>query len=103
MTKTELINALTDEQRRAILKHFNTIYECDTLSSREEKIIYLSWLFKNDKVNFGGDGFQSFSDDVTDVDLMDYEIDIEDEENKGGVNLHVTHDFYQIDDLIKLL
>ena len=103
MTKKEtLLQNLTAEQKKALLLHFNTVYECEELSETENKIIYLAWLWSNGDVKYFGDGPRIFDEIEAGVPLNDYEITFEDE-NSGGINLELTYDFYDISKIIEIL
>lgn len=103
MTKKEtLIQTLTAEQKKALLQHFNTIYECEELSETENKIIYLAWLWKEGYVKSVSDGPRIFDEIEAGVPLTYYEITFEDE-NSGGINLDLTYDFYEIDKIIEII
>ena len=100
-TKQEFINNLSEEQKQSIVNHFDTIYECSELTNHEYKITYLAWLWKKEEVYSCEDGSWTLPEDIADVDIMDYEITIEDE-TSGGVNLDVTYDYYNFDKLMSI-
>lgn len=93
---------LTTEQKKALLQHFNTIYECKELSEAESKIVYLAWLWKEGYVKSVSDDPRIFDEIEAGVPLTDYEITFEDE-NSGGINLELTYDFYDIGKVIEIL
>ena len=92
--------SMSQEQVDKIVKHINEIYECAELSEHEYKIAYLAYLWKHGKVT-GENGFFDIENGHG-VSIMDYELTFE-AETSGGVNLDVTRDFYEIDELIKLV
>jgi hypothetical protein len=104
MSKIELISSLSAQQKAQSIAHFNDIYECKDLGVHEEKIIYLAYLWKNGAVEDLGDGFCVFANSVTDVTIEDYELTFEcDEGMGGGINMHITHEFYNLDELMSKL
>jgi hypothetical protein len=101
LKKSELKNQLTDSQKARLLNHFDSIYECPELGEHEYNIVYLAWMWANGYIH--EDEFGSmFDDSLTDVDLDDYEITFEDGEG-GGMNLNLFYDFYQLDEIIKMM
>ena len=103
MTKKEtLLQNLTAEQKKALLQHFNTIYNCMELTETENKIIYLAWLWKNGYVKQQGAGPLFFDETEAGVPLTDYEITIEAEQS-GGINLKLSYDFYEMGKIMKIL
>ncbi len=101
-SKEEIIARLTDELKKSLIVHFNSIYECKELEEHEYKIIYLAWLWANGLVYKGKDGMTTFEESETGVPLTDYEITIEDEVS-GGVNLDLMRSYYDLDKLIQLM
>ena len=100
--KSMVINNLTDDQKKELLSHFNTIYECTELGEHEYKIIYLAWLWANGFVVRSESGMSTFDGGEAGVPITDYEIAIEDED-KGGVNLDLTRMYYDLDKMIALM
>ncbi len=100
--KEELISSLTQEQKQALLDHFNEIYECNELTDHEYKIIYLAWLWANGLVYELDDGWYAFDEDKTGMSIKDYDITFE-AEPSGGANLDLFYDYYNLDKMIKLM
>ena len=100
--KANLIQSLTAGQSEALVKHFDTIYECNELSETEYKIIYLAWLWAKDYVKDFGNGFLIFDEAEAGVPLSDYEITFE-SESSGGINLNLMNQYYNIDEIIEIL
>lgn len=104
VSKEQFLNGLTATQRANSLAIFNQIYVCHELTSREENILYLTYLWKNDFVLEGPSGLKDFHPAVMDVTLTDFELTIElPVGDEGGMNLDITYDFYGIEDLIKMV
>lgn len=102
MNKTELINKLTEEEKKKFLEHFDAIYECKQLGEHEYKIIYLAWLWANGYVFREQHGMSEFNESEVGISLDDYEITFEDEDS-GGVNLDTMYMYYGIDEMIELM
>jgi hypothetical protein len=100
--KSLVLSKLTVDQKKELLAHFNSIYECTELGEHEYKIIYLAWLWANGFVVRSESGMRTFDAGEAGVPITDYEITIEDD-HKGGVNLDVTSMYYDIDKIIKLM
>ena len=97
MTKKEqIINSLSTEQKQALLEHFNTIYECPSLSDHEYSMIYLAWMKADSFLYRTPEGCLEFDGQKAGVPESDYEITFEDDYS-GGVNLDVTWDYYDLD------
>jgi hypothetical protein len=104
ISKKEFSNTLTSEIENALLKHFNTIYVCKTLTEHEYKIVYLAYLWKSGYVYEIGDGWLDINKEQTGVDIRDYELTFEvDESETGGTNLYLTYEFYDLDKIIKII
>lgn len=72
-----------------------------SLGDREQKIIYLAWMWANGHV-FNDGNTSLFDDNKADVQLNDYELTFE-VEDSGGINLDVTYDFYEIGRIIEIM
>lgn len=102
LTKDQFIKQLNTQKTADIIKHFDDIYLCTELGEHEKNIIYLAYLWKNDLIIDTGDGVMDIDERVEDADLMDYELTFEVDE-PGGVNLDITHEYYQLNELINLI
>jgi hypothetical protein len=100
--KEEMINQLSTEQKNALIKHFDEIYECDALDQHEYKMIWLAWLWANGHIHTLDSGQRVFDEKVAGVPLSDYEITIEDEVS-NGINLDVLYHFHGLDRIIDIL
>jgi len=101
-TLERVTGKLTKEQKRILLDHFNSIYECSTLTQHEFKITYLAWLWANGLVYREQSGMSTFEESEAGVPLTDYEITFEDE-NTGGVNLDLMYSYYGLDEIVHLM
>lgn len=72
-----------------------------SIGDREQKIIYLAWMWANGHV-FNDGNTSLFDDNKADVQLNDYELTFE-VEDSGGINLDVTYDFYEIGRIIEIM
>ena len=100
--KQEVISSITPAQKRALLAHFNEIYECKELTDHEYNMIYLAWMWAKGIVYTNEMGFSDFDPEKAGVDLFDYELTIE-VDPSGGVNLDILHDYYKVDKIIDLM
>jgi len=98
----EFMAVLDDNKKQNILRHFNTIYECNELGEHELNIAYLAWLWKEGYVYVDESGMSYYAEEETGMDCMAFEITIESEDS-GGVNLDIMHDFYRFYKLMELL
>lgn len=96
-----VIDSLTDDQRKKLIEHFDSIYECNELTDHEYKIIYLAWLWANGFVYREESGMSMIDEKNSDLPLNAFEITIEDE-YKGGVNLDLMYSFYSIDRIMQI-
>ncbi len=96
-----VIDCLSDDQKKKLIEHFNSIYKCSVLSDHEYRIIYLAWLWSNGFVYKDENGLSMIDEKNSDLPLTAFEITIEDE-NKGGVNLDLMHTFYSIEKIARL-
>jgi hypothetical protein len=94
LTFTKFKDQLTPTQLEKLLVHFYGIYECTVLSEHEFKICYLAYLWKNKELVLNEFGYEIPNASALGIDVFkDYEITFEDED-PGGVNLGVLHDYY---------
>lgn len=104
LSKMNFLNGLSEQQRAASLAHFDQIYECQSLSTREENILYLAYLWKHGFVMEQESGNIELAAAVTDVTLSDFELTIEvPEGDEGGVNLYVTYEFYGVGEVMGMV
>ncbi len=101
MKKTELINQLTEEEKKKLLAHFNTIYECKQLNEHEYNIIYLAWMWANGHIVDTGTG-STFDESKVDAVHEDYEVSFE-SDTSGGMNLDLFYEFYELDKIMELM
>lgn len=102
VTKDQVLSNIDAVTQQALLGHFNTLYECEALGKHEWNIVYLAWLWANDYVFSDEDGMAWFDQDEVGMDIMDYELTFE-VEDSGGLNLDVTHDFYELGKLAVII
>jgi len=101
LSKMNFLNGLSEHQRATCLAHFDKIYECQSLTIREENILYLAYLWKQGFVVEQASGNIELDPAVTDVTLSDFELSIEvPEADEGGVNLYVTYEFYGVGEVM---
>jgi hypothetical protein len=104
ISKVDFLKGLSEQQSATCLAHFDQIYECQSLTTREENILYLAYLWKHGFLVEHETGNIELDPTVTDVDLSDFDLTIEvPEGEEGGVNLHVTYEFYGVGDLMTIL
>lgn len=104
MNKEEFLNQLTEQEIQELLAHFDSIYECNSLSEHEKRIVYIAYLWKNGFVYQDETGFTSIDESITDITDMDYELTFEvDESERGGVNLNITYEYYDFENIMKLI
>ena len=96
-----IIEELDDVQKVNLLKHFNTIYECKQLTINEFNMIHLAWLWDNGFVVEVNNGLPEISHRLN-IPFNTYELTFEVEE-AGGVNLNVTYEYYELDQIIKII
>jgi hypothetical protein len=90
----------------AIVEHFNDVYECSSFTEREYKVAYLAYLWKNGNVVFDSNlGYDIVNAEHLGIDIFrDYELSIEvEQQDTGGVNLGLTHSFYSLNELMKIV
>ncbi len=97
-----ITRSLTDGQKKLLLEHFNSIYECNELAEHEYRIIYLAWLWTNGFVYREQNGMSNIDKKTSDLPLSAFEINFEDDD-KGGVNLDLTYNFYGLDEIISFM
>lgn len=93
---------LTQEHITRLVTHFDSIYECDSLSTHEYKIIYLAWLWLLGFVYSDESGGMLIDEKNSELSLDEYEITIEDD-SPGGTNLEITHSFYELDKIMEII
>lgn len=100
-TLDHVIDSLTGDQRKKLIEHFDSIYECSELSDHEYRIIYLAWLWANGFVYREESGMSMIDEKNSDLPLSAFEVTIEDEVT-GGVNLDLMYSFYSVDKIVGL-
>lgn len=97
-----VIDSLTGDQKKKLIEHFDSIYECSELTDHEYKIIYLAWLWVNGFIYMDESGMSMIDEKNSDLPFSAFEITIEDEVT-GGINLDLMYTFYSIDKIISLM
>jgi hypothetical protein len=100
--KEKVLSSINPEQELALVKHFNSIYDCNKLSEHEYRMIYLAWMWNSGIVYRLDNWFHTFEQNEAGVPLNDYEVTIEDEMT-GGVNLDLMYSFYDIDGIHQIM
>jgi hypothetical protein len=100
--KEKVLSSINPEQELALVKHFNSIYDCNQLSEHEYRMIYLAWMWNSGIVYRLDNWFHTFEENEAGVALNDYEVTIEDEMT-GGVNLDLMYSFYDIDGIQQIM
>lgn len=104
VSMSDFLKTLNSEKEKRMLEHFSAIYECSVLSEHEYKIAYLAWLWGKGYVYGSVDEMFYFNENETGIDLMEYELTIEvEEEFAYGANLNITYDFYGFDKLMLIV
>jgi len=105
LTLNQFKEQLTENQLKNLLLHFDAIYDCKQVDEREIKMCYLAYLWKNNQVVLNELGYDIPNANELGIDLFeDYEIAFEaGEDEGGGVNLGVLHDYYVFQDLEKIV
>lgn len=106
-TVHDFLESLSNEQREALLRHFNMRYQekHGQLTDDEKKIVYLAWLYKKGMVKKGANGFDVFNELEARAQLSDYE-EIYYWEGiyfPGSYHLESLHMEYQIDRIMQIL
>jgi hypothetical protein len=96
-----VIDSLNGEQKKKLVEHFDSIYECHELSDHEFRIIYLAWLWANGFVYREENGMSMIDEKNSDLPLNAFEITFEDED-KGGVNLDLMYSLYSVDIIVQI-
>lgn len=100
-TLDHVIDSLSGEQKKKLVEHFDSIYECHELSDHEYRIIYLAWLWANGFVYREENGMSMIDEKNSDLPLSAFEITFEDE-YKGGVNLDLMYSLYSVDKIAQI-
>ena len=100
-TLDHVIDSLSGEQKKKLVEHFDSIYECSELSDHEYRIIYLAWLWANGFVYREENGMSIIDEKNSDLPLNAFEITFEDEK-PAGVNLDLFYSLYGIDRIIEI-
>jgi len=104
VSREDFLKTLNDEKKKKMLEHFSGIYECSELSEHEYKIAYLAWLWEKGYVHGTEVEMPYIDEKETGIDLMEYELTIEvEEEFAYGANLNITYDFYGFDKLMLIV